>query len=80
MMACLMTAAEVAQENGIAVVPTYVVAQEWYQVMFELSRQHPEDLGIRRELVIATQLRDAIWHDEHLAKENNGCDGNTDDH
>jgi hypothetical protein len=47
--------------------PSMAVAQESYQVLLELHRQHPEDEDLANQLECARHLRDAIWH-EHDAK------------
>ena len=47
--------------------PTVGQAQEAYQVLYELSKRHPEDTELAEALEHARLLRDQIWA-EHDAK------------
>lgn len=44
--------------------PTYIVAQNAYQTLLELKRQHPEDVELPATVKAAEDLRDWLWHEE----------------
>lgn len=47
--------------------PTVAQAQEAFQVLLELCRQHPDDAELVNARECARQLRDHAW-EEHQAK------------
>lgn len=50
------------------IIPTLAVAQEAFQVLLELHRQHPEDKELENELECARHLRDAVWAEHDAAR------------
>ena len=66
-MAASGSVARAAAQSWEPVKPTVGQAQEAYQVVYELSKRHPEDADLAEALEHARYLRDETWK-EHEAK------------